>query len=334
MNSEKTYRAYLVSKDAAGDAHAAIVQRPWSELPRGDVVIRVSFSSVNFKDALSATGSPGVTRSYPHVPGIDAAGFVVSCTDETYRPGDPVLVTGYELGANHDGGYAELIRVPAEWVVPLPAGLSLKESMILGTAGLTAGLALQALRRSNVKPEQGEVVVTGASGGVGCLAVALLARDGYNVVASTGKARAHAFLRELGAVRIIDRAALDDRSGRPLLKGRWAGAVDTVGGNTLATLLAETQPHGSVAACGLVGGSDLSTTVFPFILRGVNLLGVDSAFCPRQERIAIWDLLATSWKIEGLEELAQTCGLNDLQQITSAILDCENLGRTLVIPTG
>jgi len=236
MNLPNTYKAYLVEKDNQNQVHTLIVERPFDHLPPGDVVIKVAYSSLNYKDALSTTGNPGVTKNYPHVPGIDVAGVVVSSKSDQFKVNDKVLVTGYDLGSNTDGGYAEYIRVPAYWVVPLPENLSLKESMIYGTAGFTAAICVELLQRNYVLPNQGEIVVSGASGGVGSIAVAILAKEGYQVVASTGKVDAHDFLKELGAKRIIGREDLTDESGRPMLKTMWAGAVDTVGGNTLTTI--------------------------------------------------------------------------------------------------
>jgi putative YhdH/YhfP family quinone oxidoreductase len=247
-----------------------------------------------------------------------------------FQANEKVLVTGYDLGSNTDGGYAEYIRVPAEWVVPLPEKLSLKESMIYGTAGFTAAICVDLLQRNQVRPEQGEIVVSGATGGVGCLAVAILAKEGYQVVASTGKSDAHNFLKKLGAERIIPREALNDDSNRPLLKSTWAGAIDTVGGNTLATIVKSIKVQGSVAACGVVAGPKLDLTVFPFILRGVNLLGADSALWPAGPRKEIWHKLSTIWKIENLESISQTIGLEDLDYYVAKILKGAIQGRTVV----
>ena len=330
MNLPDSYKAYLVSKDAENHTAAAIVDRPFEALPEGEVIIQVAYSSLNYKDALSATGNPGVTRNYPHVPGIDAAGTVVASEIDQFKVNDPVLVTGYDLGSNSDGGYAEYIRVPANWVVPLPENLTLKESMIYGTAGFTAAICVAQLQKNGVSPDQGEVVVSGASGGVGCLAVAILAKQGYSVVASTGKNDAHDFLKELGAARIIDRDELNDQSGRPMLKGIWAGAVDTVGGNTLTTIIKSTMIQGSVAACGVVGGPKLDLTVFPFILRGVNLLGADSALWPMKERRQLWHKLATDWKIDKLNAIATTIVLEDLDDYVAKILKGQIRGRTVL----
>ncbi|MDZ7265600.1 MAG: YhdH/YhfP family quinone oxidoreductase [candidate division KSB1 bacterium] len=324
------YRAYLVTKDANQNATATVTKRPFDALPAGDVIIKVSYSSLNYKDALSATGHTGVTKNYPHVPGIDAAGMVVSSKSDQYQPGDRVLVTGYDLGSNTDGGFAEYIRVPTEWVVPLPSNLTLKESMMFGTAGFTAAICVSQLQKIGLSPDQGEVVVSGASGGVGCLAVAILAKEGYHVVASTGKPQSHDLLKRLGAARIIGREELNDQSGRPLLKGIWAGAIDTVGGNTLSTIIRSMKVQGSVAACGNVADFKLDLTVYPFILRGVNLLGADSALWPRNSRVALWQKLANEWKIDQLESLSHTIHLDDLNDYVPKILKGGILGRTVV----
>lgn len=330
MNFPTTYRAYLATKDANQNATAAVTERPFEALPPGDVIIKVAYSSLNYKDALSATGHTGVTKNYPHVPGIDAAGTVIFSKSDLYKPGDKVLVTGYDLGSNTDGGFAEYIRVPAEWIVPLPSNLTLKESMIYGTAGFTAAICVSQLQKIGLTPDQGEVVVSGASGGVGCLAVALLAKEGYQVVASTGKPQAHELLKRLGAARIIGREELNDQSGRPLLKGIWAGAVDTVGGNTLSTIIRSLKVQGSVAACGNVADFKLDLTVYPFILRGVNLLGADSALWPRNPRVQLWQKLANEWKIDTLESLSHTIHLDDLNDYVPRILKGGILGRTVV----
>ena len=250
----ETFRCYLVTKDADGKVHAEVTQRPLSELPAGDTLIRVAYSSLNYKDALAATGHPGVNKQFPHIPGVDAAGRVVACSSGKFSPNEPVLVTGFDMGANRWGGWAEYVRVPGEWVVPLPPALTLRDSMILGTAGFTAGLCVDALQKHDVAPDSGDVVVTGASGGVGTFAVALLAKLGYHVTAITGKASSHEYLRRLGAEQILGRDQVDDRSGKPLLSGRWAGAVDTVGSNILGTILRATRHGGCVAACGLAAG--------------------------------------------------------------------------------
>jgi len=330
MNSHQIFKSYLVSKDQRGKTTSSITYRTINDLPPGDIIIKVVYSSLNYKDALSATGNFGVTKNYPHVPGIDAAGTVVSNESEEFSIGDEVLVTGYDFGSNTDGGYSEYIRVPSEWVVPLPKNLSLKESMVLGTAGFTAAIGVQLLLENGLHPEMGEVLVTGATGGVGSIAVVILAREGFSVVASSGKMDAHEFLKELGACRIIDRSTTDDKSGRPLLKSVWAGGVDTVGGNTLTTLLKSSKQHGCVAACGVVAGQNLDLTVFPFILRGVRLLGIDSAQWPRTSRHQTWQKLANEWKPTNLENIAQIIRLEDLGEYVTRILKGQIRGRVVV----
>jgi acrylyl-CoA reductase (NADPH) len=299
-------------------------------LPEGEVLIKVLYSSLNYKDALSASGNKGVTRRYPHTPGIDAAGIVEQSLSPAFRPGDEVIVTGYDLGMNTPGGLGGYIRVPAEWVVPKPANLTLRECMVYGTAGFTAALALRRLQRNGQSPESGPVLVTGATGGVGSLAVALLNKAGYKVIASTGKTGETANLKILGASEVIRREEVDDQSGKALLKGRWAGAIDTVGGNTLATILKSTNVHGSVACCGNVNSPILNTTVFPFILNGVSLLGVNSATCPMPERIEIWNLLASEWKIQLPDEYIHYTSLEDMPNWIDLILKSGVKGRVVL----
>ncbi|MEX2175545.1 MAG: acryloyl-CoA reductase [Pirellulaceae bacterium] len=323
-------RCLLVTKDEAGKIHREIADRTTADLPPGDVLVRVRYSSLNYKDALAAQGNLGVVRKLPHVPGIDAAGTVAESSDPRFPSGSEVLITGYELGAGHWGGWAEYVRVPADWVVPLPAGMSLKETMILGTAGFTAAQCVQAIVLNGVLPADGEIVVTGSTGGVGSLAVLLLAKLGYNVVAVTGKPAEEPRLREWGARRVVGRDDVVKDRAKPLLAARWAGAVDTVGGDTLATILRETQNYGVVSACGLVGGVDLPLTVHPFILRGVTLAGIGSAALPYDRRLEIWNKLSGPWRIECLESLATTIGLNDLEQYVQRILRGEVVGRTVV----
>jgi putative YhdH/YhfP family quinone oxidoreductase len=326
-----SFRCYLVEKAADGKLTAGVAERSIDDLPPGDVLVRVAYSSLNYKDALAAKGHAGVARSFPHIPGIDAAGTLEASTSASFRPGQEVLVTGYELGAPAWGGFAEYIRVPANWVVPLPRGLSLRESMIYGTAGFTAALSLGALLQHGVTPSEGEIVVTGASGGVGSIAVALLAKAGFSTAAVSGKPSAETFLRSLGAASILPRSEVQDSSKKPLLAARWAGAVDTVGGNTLATVIRSLRRAGCVAACGLVGGTDLDLTVYPFILRGVALAGIDSAECPMPRRIELWNHLATDWKPAMLDSLVtETVGLDGLAPQIERILKGDTMGRVLV----
>ena len=330
MIGMKRFKALRVSLDADGSFTRKIIERKFDELPDGDVLVKVHYAALNYKDALSCIGNKGVTRKYPHTPGIDGAGTVVESKSVNLKTGDKVVVTSYDLGMNTDGAFAEYIRVPAEWVVPLPNGLSLKESMIIGTAGLTAGIGLFKMELMGQRPVQGTIVVSGASGGVGSLAVGILAKAGYQVIASTGKNYATEFLEGLGAADVVNREFISDDSSRPLIKPKWAGAIDTVGGNTLATLLKGCKRMGSVAACGLVGSPILSTTVFPFILNGINLLGLDSANFPISERLQIWNKLAHQWKIENLDSIATICRLNELDPHINAILKGALIGRVVV----
>ena len=326
----ETFRCFLVTKDAADRVTAEITRRPLGELPAGDVLLRVAYSSLNYKDALAATGHPGVNKYFPHVPGVDAAGVVAASETPEFAAGDRVLVTGFHMGANRWGGYAEYVRVPREWLVPLPAGLTLRQSMMLGTAGFTAGLCVDALQKHEVSPDRGEVIVTGASGGVGSMAVAILASLQYQVAAVTGKPAAAAYLRSLGAARILSREEVDDPSGKPLLSARWAGGVDTVGGNILSTILRSTQHSGCVAACGLAASNALPITVFPFILRAVTLAGIDAAWGSIPLRHEIWQRLAAAWKPSQLEKMAQFTDLAGLPKYIDDILAGRIIGRVVV----
>ena len=330
MSSSNLMKCLLVDKTDDGQIVRTIANRPTSQLPEGEVLVRVRYSSLNYKDALAATGHPGVVSKFPHVPGIDAAGVVVESTSKRVAVGDEVIVTSFDLGAGRWGGYAEFIRVPAEWVVPLPAGLTLRESMILGTAGLTAAMCLEAIEHQRIRPGDGEIAVTGASGGVGALATALMTQANYRVVAISGKPEAVSLLQQLGANEILPRAAVVDESSKPLLKPRWAAAIDTVGGKTLATLLRTTKPHGCVAACGLVGGVEFSTTVYPFILRGITLTGIDSAWYPADQRGALWTKLAGPWKPKLLKELATEVPLDQLESKIQETLAGQTIGRVVV----
>ncbi len=325
-----TFRALVVSQIDEKTFTREITERSISDLPEGEVLIRVHFSSLNYKDGLSCIGNPGVTRNYPHTPGIDASGEVTESSDSRFKEGDSVIVTGYDLGMNTSGGFGEYIRVPADWVVPLPEGMTFKEASIFGVAGFTAALSVDALQKYGVNPEQGEIVVTGSTGGVGSVSVALLSLLGYTVVASTGKKEESEFLQRLGASEIISREEVNDESKKPLLRERWAGAVDTVGGTTLAALLKAAKRGGAVAATGLVASSELSTTVFPFILRGVSLLGIDSGFTPTKLRLEIWNKLAGIWKIPQLEQLTIDCTLEELDPEIDKILAGGQRGRVVV----
>ena len=323
------FNAYQVER--AGDEMVSrLLTRETSELPEHDTLIEVLYSSVNYKDALSANGAPGVTKHYPHTPGIDAAGIVVSSDDPQLNAGDEVIVIGFDLGMNTPGGYGQFIRVPGEWVTPLPAGLSLRESMILGTAGLTAALCVEKLLWMNASPEQGPVVVTGATGGVGSVAVALLANLGFEVTASTGKESQFDFLRALGATEVIHRDELSEASNRPLLVPRFAHGVDTVGGVTLSNVVKQLEPQGSVAICGLVSSPEFEVNVFPFILRGINILGIDSVELPLADKTRNWVKLAEEWHLSNLDDLVTEIGLSGLDEAIEKIYAGGVVGRTLV----
>lgn len=324
------FRCYLVTKDAEGRISGQIAERRLDELPQGEVLVRVAYSSLNYKDALGATGHPGVNRTFPYIPGVDAAGVVAQSGVYEHVPGDLVVITGFAMGMDRWGGWAEYVRVPQDWIVPLPRDITLWESMALGSAGFTAGLCVDALQKHDVLPDRGEVVVSGASGGVGCVAVALLAKLGYRVVASTGKPSAHELLRQLGASEILPREAIDDRSNKALLSGRWAGGIDTVGGNTLATILRSTRHSGCVACVGLTGGNTLNVTVYPFILRAIHLAGIDAAWCSPAIRHQTWARLGGPWKLDCLASIGRTVSLETLPEKIEEILRGAITGRIVV----
>lgn len=327
--SETLFRALVVEETEPKRFVSSIKNRSLDELPAGEVLVRVHYSALNYKDALSSVGNRGVTRNYPHTPGVDASGVVAASDDPRFAAGDEVLVTSYDLGMNTDGGLGEYIRVPAAWVVKLPPGLSLKEAMMFGTAGLTAGLMIDVLVRNGVKPESGPVLVTGATGGVGSLAVAILAKVGYRVAAVTGKPEAADFLKSLGAAQVVSRESVIDTK-RPMLKEQWAGVVDVVGGDMLASALKATR-YGATATCaGLVGSPELNTSVFPFILRGISLVGIDSAECPMGPRVAVWNKLAGEWKPECLERLTTEITLEEVEAHLAALLQGKAHGHYVV----
>jgi putative YhdH/YhfP family quinone oxidoreductase len=332
MDTSAPFPAVVARKNADGQVAARVERLAVGELPAGEVIIRVAYSSLNYKDALASQGHPGVVSQLPHVPGIDCAGTVEESSSPQYKPGDKVIITGYELGSGHWGGYSEFVRVPAEWIVPLPAGLTLRETMIYGTAGFTAAQCVAAIVARGIEPTRGTVVVTGSTGGVGSIAVAILAKLGYEVEAVTGKTEHHDWLRKLGAHTILGRENIADDTDRPLLRARWAAAVDTVGGKPLATILRSTQHRGCVSACGLVAGTELHTTVYPFILRGVMLAGIDSANCPRPERLQMWQKLSGPWHISQLDFLADEITFDELPDRIEKILAGQSVGRTIVVP--
>ena len=322
-----TYKAFEVREETEKNFVGAIVEKSALELAEGSVSIEVHYSSVNYKDALSASGSKAVTREYPHVPGIDAAGKVLASTDSNFAVGDEVVVTGYDLGMNTAGGFGQQVTVPGGWVTKLPVGLSLRDSMVLGTAGLTAGLCVNKLLLNGITPEAGKVLVTGATGGVGIIACALLVKLGFEVVASTGKLAETAKLMALGVSEVISREAFSEENPRPMLKESYAAAVDVAGGTTLVNVIKSLSYGGSVAACGLVDSPALSATVLPFILRGVNLLGVDSVELPLAQKQQVWNLFANEWALTDIDSLAETIVLAELPAVLAKVLAGGAVGR-------
>ena len=325
---DSLFKAFTVFENEDGSFKSEIISKSIDDLPPGDVLVRVDFSSLNYKDALSATGNKGVTKKYPHTPGIDAVGTVEDTSHSSFKIGDQVIVSGYDMGQNTAGGFGEYIRVPREWVALIPEGLTKKESIILGTAGMTAGLSLRELQKKN-GIEGKLAVVTGATGGVGCLAVKLLSQLGADVTAVTGKVDSEDFLKSIGAVEVINREQLAENFHQPLASGKWDIGVDVVGGEMLAGLMTCLKLGGSVACCGLVGGSTIETTIFPYILRGNSLIGIDSGNIPISEKEEIWMLFANEWKIE-LNDLSRTITLNELDQEIESILKGGQVGRVIV----
>lgn len=320
----------LIATQEDGKVQVSFRHLDPAELPPADVLVRVKYSSLNYKDGLSVTGRPGVIRKFPMVPGIDLAGIVEESASPEFKLGDEVVVTGGGLSETYWGGYAELARVSSGVMGHLPQGISLKQSMAIGTAGFTAMQCVIALERHGVKPDSGDVMVTGAAGGVGSIAVATLGKLGYRVFASTGRPELGDYLRSLGATEIIDRAALAAPSKRPMDSERWAGAVDTVGGETLAGVIRSLKTNGSVAACGLAGGSALNTTVFPFILRGVNLLGINSVAVTQQERHEVWGRLSSDLPLDLLDQMTTEAPLDEIIDLGEKILRGAVRGRTVI----
>jgi acrylyl-CoA reductase (NADPH) len=320
----------LVLEDVGGSVTPSIRELDETTLPAGDVTVAVEYTTVNYKDGLVVNGAGGLVKRYPHVPGIDFAGTVLESRHAAYRAGDKVVLTGWRVGEVQWGGCAQKASVNGDWLVPLPAGLSARQAMAVGTAGLTAMLAVIALEAHGLAAASGELLVTGAAGGVGSVATAILAQRGYQVVASTGRAEAHDYLRQLGASTIVDRSPFSEPAKRPLEAERWAGCVDSVGGNTLARVLAQTKYGCSVAAVGLAGGSKLEHTVIPFLLRGVNLLGIDSVMCPRERRIEAWRRILTDLPLDRLDALSTEVRLEDVPRVAGDILKGQVRGRVVV----
>ena len=329
MPLPQNFKAMVVSETADQKFTREIGQKEFSDLPAGELLIEVKYSSLNYKDALSASGNKGVTRKFPHTPGIDAAGVVATSSTSQFGAGDQVIVTGFDLGMNTAGGFGQYISVPASWAVKVPQGMTLKESMAYGTAGLTAALCVMRLMAFGLTKDSGEVLVTGATGGVGSVAVGILAKLGFNVVAATGKTDEKDFLTQLGAKAIISRDEANDTSGRPLQKGRWAGVVDAVGGNILATAIKSAKYGGLVAACGNAMSADLAVSVYPFILRGVSLLGVDSVEVPMNTRLRTWQKLAQDWKLD-VSGFVSECALEELSPKIDLVLKGGIRGRVVV----
>ena len=330
MKAETGFPCWLVDRDGAGEIVGGPAAKTVADLPPGNILVEIAMSSLNYKDALAATGHPGVVRHMPHVPGIDAVGTVVESADPRFHEGERVILSGGEFGAGEWGGWTRYARPAVDHVLPLPRNLSLEEAAALGVAGFTAALSVRKLIAQGVKPGSGEILVTGASGGVGCVAVALLAKLGYTVVAVTGKADRADWLRGLGATRVVDRSELKGLGDAPLLKSKWAAGIDTVGGAPLAALIRSTKTGGCVTTCGLVAGTDLDLSIHPFILRGITLCGVDSAWTPKEERAAVWKLLAGEWKLERLDRMTRRVALSALAPEIAAILDGKIAGRIIV----
>ncbi|MCE4047768.1 NADPH:quinone oxidoreductase family protein [Bacillus sp. Au-Bac7] len=325
-----SFKAVVVDKKDE-DFSLKVDQVSLDNLSEGNVLIEVHYSGINYKDGLASVSNGKIVRSFPHIPGIDLAGIVVSSDDERYQKGDKVIATSYEIGVSHSGGYSQYANIPADWIVPLPDGLTLKEAMIVGTAGFTAGLSIQRLEENGLTPENGKVLVTGATGGVGSFGVAMLAKLGYKVDASTGKQSEHTYLQTIGADRIISRTDIYDGKLKALDKQQWAAAIDPVGGSTLAAITSKLLYNGSVAVSGLTGGGDVPATVYPFILRGVNILGIDSVYCPMETRKKVWNRIATDLKPADLTQfISSEVTLEELPSVLPTILEGSVRGRIIV----
>ena len=330
MTDENQYSALMLEQEA-GEVSASIQTLPDDRLPEGDVIVAVKYSTLNYKDGMIINGLGKLVREYPHIPGIDCCGTVIASDSPDFKPGDDVIMTGWRYGETHWGGLCTKTRVRAEWLVPLPEGMSLEQSMANGTAGLTAMLSVMALEDHGLKPEnKGEVLITGAAGGVGSIAVAILANLGYRVAASTGREDTHAYLKDLGATTIVDRTELAEAPRGPLGSERWSGIIDNVGGEQLGNILASLAYWGSCASVGNAGGIKFSTTVIPFLLRGINLLGIDSNTCPMERRTEAWTRLATELPADKLDGMINRVGLADTIDLGGKILQGQVRGRTVI----
>ena len=325
MDTFKAFRVFIDEKDKA---YTKIIERSIDDLPEGEILIKVKYSSLNYKDALSSIGNRGITKEYPHTPGIDAAGIVVKSESSKFKEGDSVIVTGYDLGMNTDGGFSEYIRVPSEWPVPLPEGLTLKDAMVYGTAGFTAALSVKKVTLNGV--EKGKVLVTGATGGVGSTAIAILNKIGYEVIAATGKLEKEAMLEKIGASQVIHREKIDSSKDQLLLSGEFSAAIDTIGGNTLATAIKMVDYDGVVTTCGNVRGDTFESSIYPFILRGVHLIGIYSAKCPRKLRLQIWKHLSSDWNIGILNQKVKEISLEDLPIAIEKMLSGKLSNRMII----
>ena len=324
------YNALVTTEDNKSFINS-IEKKDISTLPDNDTLVKVKFSSLNYKDALSASGNKGVTRNYPHTPGIDAAGIIEETTSKNFQVGDEVIITGYDMGMNTFGGFGEYIRVPQEWIVKKPGNLSLSESMAFGTAGLTAGLCLRKLLLHGLKPDDGEVFVSGVTGGVGIISLMLFSKLGFDVTAITGKMDQEKLLKNLGAKIVLDRNDLDSDLISPLQKPIYAGGIDAVGGKILSNLICSTSQRAAIACCGMVGGLSLNTSIFPFILRGLSLFGIDSAESLLETKEEVWNNFATSWKLENIDENIKDISLNELPSEIDKILDGKQIGRVRIV---
>ena len=324
------YNALVTTEDNKSFINS-IEKKDISTLPDNDTLVKVKFSSLNYKDALSASGNKGVTRNYPHTPGIDAAGIIEETTSKNFQVGDEVIITGYDMGMNTFGGFGEYIRVPQEWIVKKPGNLSLSESMAFGTAGLTAGLCLRKLLLHGLKPDDGEVFVSGVTGGVGIISLMLFSKLGFDVTAITGKMDQEKLLKNLGAKTVLDRNDLDSDLISPLQKPIYAGGIDAVGGKILSNLICSTSQRAAIACCGMVGGLSLDTSIFPFILRGLSLFGIDSAESLLETKEEVWNNFASSWKLENIDENIKDISLNELPSEIDKILDGKQIGRVRIV---
>ncbi len=323
------FKALVVDTNGAA-VNASLQSLDEASLPAGNVRVAVEYSTVNYKDGLVVAGQGGLVKRYPHVPGVDFAGTVIESAHAAHKPGDKVVLTGWRVGETQWGGYAQKAAVNGDWLVPLPAGLTTRQAMAIGTAGLTAMLAVMVLEGQGLTPSAGEVLITGAAGGVGSVAVAILAKRGFQAVASSGRTEAHVYLKNLGAASVIDRSFFAEAAKRPLEAERWAGCIDSVGGNTLARVLAQMRYGRSVAAVGLAGGNKLEHTVIPFILRGVNLLGIDSVLCPLPRRLEAWDRLRNDLPLDKLDAITEVAPLHDVPRIAARILQGQIRGRVVI----